>query len=457
MEPRNSDGEADRPRSAVGKQTGRVIVIGPYLRTRRGDPEAREEGHVIRGSEARLEEAAGLARAIDLTVAEALIAPVSKITPATYLGKGKVEEITGLVASNEAELVIMDCALSPIQQRNLEKAWHTKVLDRTGLILEIFGRRAKTKEGTLQVELAHLNYQRSRLVRSWTHLERQRGGFGFMGGPGETQIEADRRLIGDRIARLEQELKKVQATRRLHRAGRQRVPYRVVALVGYTNAGKSTLFNRLTRAEVQAADMLFATLDPTLRALTLPHGGKAMLSDTVGFISNLPTQLVAAFRATLEEVLEADVILHVRDISHEDSEAQEQDVEAVLRQLGIDPAGGQGILEVWNKIDRLDPEQRENVRNIAARRTPDRPCFLVSAETGEGIDDLLAAIEDRLAATRTTLHLSIDAADGAGVSWLHRNSEVLDKNLQDGRYEMTVRVDETKRELVINRFDAVPV
>ena len=440
----------------MGKQTGRVIVIGPYLRTRRGDPEAREEGHVIRGSEARLEEAAGLARAIDLTVAEALIAPVSKITPATYLGKGKVEEITGLVASNEAELVIMDCALSPIQQRNLEKAWHTKVLDRTGLILEIFGRRAKTKEGTLQVELAHLNYQRSRLVRSWTHLERQRGGFGFMGGPGETQIEADRRLIGDRIARLEQELKKVQATRRLHRAGRQRVPYRVVALVGYTNAGKSTLFNRLTRAEVQAADMLFATLDPTLRALTLPHGGKAMLSDTVGFISNLPTQLVAAFRATLEEVLEADVILHVRDISHEDSEAQEQDVEAVLRQLGIDPAGGQGILEVWNKIDRLDPEQRENVRNIAARRTPDRPCFLVSAETGEGIDDLLAAIEDRLAATRTTLHLSIDAADGAGVSWLHRNSEVLDKNLQDGRYEMTVRVDETKRELVINRFDAVP-
>ena len=441
----------------MGKQTGRVIVIGPYLRTRRGDPEAREDTHAIRGSEARLEEAAGLARAIDLTVAEALIAPVSKITPATYLGKGKVEEIVGLVSSHEAELVIMDCALSPIQQRNLEKAWHTKVLDRTGLILEIFGRRAKTKEGTLQVELAHLNYQRSRLVRSWTHLERQRGGFGFMGGPGETQIEADRRLIGDRIARLEHELKKVQATRRLHRAGRQRVPYRVVALVGYTNAGKSTLFNRLTRAEVQAADMLFATLDPTLRALTLPHGGKAMLSDTVGFISNLPTQLVAAFRATLEEVLEADVILHVRDISHEDSEAQEQDVEAVLRQLGIDPAGGQGILEVWNKIDRLDPEQRENVRNIAARRTPDRPCFPVSAETGEGIDDLLAAIEDRLAATRTTLHLSIDAADGAGVSWLHRNSEVLDKNLQDGRYEMTVRVDETKRDLVINRFDAVPL
>ena len=441
----------------MGKQTGRVIVIGPYLRTRRGGPDAREESRVIRGSEERLEEAVGLARAIDLTIADALVAPVGQIRPATYLGKGKVEEITGLVASHEAELVVMDCALSPIQQRNLEKAWRTKVLDRTGLILEIFGRRAKTREGALQVELAHLNYQRSRLVRSWTHLERQRGGFGFMGGPGETQIEADRRMIGERITRLENELKKVQATRRLHRAGRQRVPYRVVALVGYTNAGKSTLFNRLTRADVQAADMLFATLDPTLRALNLPHGGKAMLSDTVGFISNLPTQLVAAFRATLEEVLEADVILHVRDISHEDTEAQEQDVEAVLRQLGIDPAGGQHILEVWNKIDRLTPDERENVTNIAARRPPERPCFLVSAETGEGIDGLLTAIEDLLATTRTTLHLSIDAADGAGISWLHRNSEVLGKNLHDGRYEMTVRVDETKRDLVINRFDAVPV
>jgi GTPase len=437
----------------VGKQTGRVIVIGPYLRTRRGDPDARESLPAIRGSDARLEEATGLARAIDLTVADALIAPVSQIRPATYLGKGKVEEIAGLVAGHEADLVIMDCALSPIQQRNLEKEWRTKVLDRTGLILEIFGRRAKTKEGTLQVELAHLNYQRSRLVRSWTHLERQRGGFGFMGGPGETQIEADRRLIGDRITRLEQELKKVQATRRLHRAGRQRVPYRVVALVGYTNAGKSTLFNRLTRAEVQAADMLFATLDPTLRALSLPHGGKAMLSDTVGFISSLPTQLVAAFRATLEEVLEADVILHVRDISHEDSEAQEQDVEAVLRQLGIE-TDGQHILEVWNKIDRLSDEERENIRNIAVRRSPEQPCFLVSAETGAGLDGLLAAIEERLAATRTTLHLSIDAGDGAGISWLHRNSEVLGKDLQDGRYEMTVRVDETKRDLVINRFDA---
>jgi GTP-binding protein HflX len=437
-----------------GKPTGRVVVIGPYLRMRRDTDAA--QGGAVRDPEARIDEAAGLARAIDLDVAEAIIAPVSEIRPATYLGKGKVEEFTGLIAAHHADLVVMDCALSPIQQRNLEKAWSTKVLDRTGLILEIFGRRAKTKEGALQVELAHLNYQRSRLVRSWTHLERQRGGFGFMGGPGETQIEADRRLIGDRITRLENELKKVQATRRLHRAGRQRVPYRVVALVGYTNAGKSTLFNRLTRADVQAADMLFATLDPTLRALTLPHGGKAMLSDTVGFISNLPTQLVAAFRATLEEVMEADVILHVRDISHEDAEAQQHDVEAVLRQLGIDPGQGARILEVWNKIDRFDAEQRENLENIAARRSSDVPCFLVSAETGEGIDTLLAAIEDRLAATRTTLDLSVDASDGAAVSWLHRNSEVLAKKLHDGRYDMTVRVDETKRDIVVNRYDATP-
>jgi GTP-binding protein HflX len=349
----------------------------------------------------------------------------------------------------------MDCALSPIQQRNLEKAWGIKVLDRTGLILEIFGRRAKTKEGALQVELAHLNYQRSRLVRSWTHLERQRGGFGFLGGPGETQIEADRRLIGERNTRIANELTKVQATRRLHRAGRQRVPYRVVALVGYTNAGKSTLFNRLTRASVQAADMLFATLDPTLRALALPHGGKAMLSDTVGFISNLPTQLVAAFRATLEEVMEADIILHIRDISHDDAEAQQRDVDIVLRQLGIDPDSGAHVIEVWNKIVCFTAEQREELTNIAARRPPERRCYLVSAETGEGIDELLVAIEELLAATRATLTLTIDASDGAGISWLHRNTEVLVKTLRDSKFDMTVRVDETKRDIVIDRFSAV--
>lgn len=453
MEPRSIDGGADRPRSGQGGETGRVIVVGPYLRARRGDPDAADTA--VRDNDARLDEAAGLARAIDLDVVEAVLTPISQIRPATYLGKGKVEEIVGLIAAHEADLVVMDCALSPIQQRNLEKAWNAKVLDRTGLILEIFGRRAKTREGTLQVELAHLNYQRSRLVRSWTHLERQRGGFGFMGGPGETQIEADRRLIGERITKLEAELKKVQATRRLHRAGRQRVPYRVVALVGYTNAGKSTLFNRLTRADVQAADMLFATLDPTLRAIQLPHGGKAMLSDTVGFISNLPTQLVAAFRATLEEVLEADLILHVRDISHEDAEAQQHDVDNVLRQLGVDAASGR-IVEVWNKIDRFEPEQRDELKNIAARRPEDHPCLLVSAVSGEGVDDLLLAIEQRLAASRTVLDLSIDAADGAGVSWLHRNTEVLAKDLVDGRYAMTVRVEDNKRDVVVDRFGAVP-
>ncbi|MEH2509044.1 GTP-binding protein HflX [Nitrobacteraceae bacterium AZCC 1564] len=454
MEPRNFDGGVDRPGSARGDKTGRVLVIGPYKRVRRGDPDAPAINYGVRDLDARLEEAVGLARAIDLTVTDAVIAPLSEIRPATYLGKGKVEEMIGLIQAHEADLVIMDCALSPIQQRNLEKEWNAKVLDRTGLILEIFGRRAKTREGSLQVELAHLNYQRSRLVRSWTHLERQRGGFGFLGGPGETQIEADRRMIGERITRIENELRKVQATRRLHRAGRQRVPYRVVALVGYTNAGKSTLFNRLTRADVQAADMLFATLDPTLRALTLPHGGKAMLSDTVGFISDLPTMLVAAFRATLEEVIEADVILHVRDISHEDAEAQERDVESVLRQLNIDPDSGSRVLEVWNKIDRFSPDERDKLANIAARRPQERPCFLVSAQTGEGIDALLAAIEHRLAETKVTLSLSIDAADGAGISWLHRNTEVLEKQLDEGRFNMTVRVDETKRDIAITKFGA---
>ena len=321
----------------ASRETRRAVVL--HVAKKSGSDSSRSE-------ESRLQEAVALTAAIGLEVGEAVIASIGRATPATLIGAGKVEELKSLCNAIEPEVVVVNAAVSPVQQRNLEKAWGAKVLDRTALILEIFGERARTREGRLQVELAHLTYQRSRLVRSWTHLERQRGGFGFMGGPGETQIEADRRLIGDRISRLENEIRKVQATRRLHRAGRQRVPYRVVALVGYTNAGKSTLFNRLTRADVQAADMLFATLDPTLRALKLPHGGKAMLSDTVGFISNLPTQLVAAFRATLEEVLEADVILHVRDISHEDAEAQQRDVDTVLRQLGIDPDAGQRILEV---------------------------------------------------------------------------------------------------------------
>src|SRR6266700_7620025 len=286
--------------------------------------------NVARSPEAKLDEAIGLARAIDLAVISAGIVPIADIRPATFIGKGKVEELAGLIKSDEIGIVVMDCALSPVQQRNLEKAWGAKVIDRTGLILEIFGRRAQTREGSLQVEHAHLTYQKSRLVRSWTHLERQRGGFGFLGGPGETQLETDRRIIEERIARIEDELDKVKRTRKLHRQSRKRVPYPIIALVGYTNAGKSTLFNKLTRANVLEADMPFATLDPTLRALALPEGTKAIVSDTVGFISDLPTTLVAAFRATLEEVMEADVILHVRDVAHGEADAQAKDVEQVL-------------------------------------------------------------------------------------------------------------------------------
>lgn len=429
--------------------TGRVLVVGPYLRQR-----SSKDGTagISRDFVARLDEAAGLARAIDLEVQDTVLALITQVRPATFLGKGKVEEVGELIKVTKSEIVVMDCALSPVQQRNLEKEWSVKVLDRTGLILEIFGSRARTREGTLQVELAHLNYQRSRLVRSWTHLERQRGGFGFMGGPGETQIEADRRMISERIVKLETELKKTRATRRLHREGRQRVPYRVVALVGYTNAGKSTLFNRMTQANVQSADMLFATLDPTLRALKLPHGAKAMLSDTVGFISDLPTMLVAAFRATLEEVVEADVIVHVRDISQADSDAEKHDVETVLRQLDIDPADEGRLIEVWNKIDKLDDARREQLVNMASRQSDSQRAYPLSAETGEGIDALLEAIETRLAAAKTVFNLIVDAADGAGVSWLHRNTEVIEKTLADGHFMMTVRVDDTRLDAVTRRF-----
>ena len=336
-------------------------MLGPYVTERRGEePE--------RSPEARVAEAGGLARAIDLHVVDETIVKLNQVRPATFLGKGKVEEIAARVEAEEITLVFMDCALSPVQQRNLEKAFKAKVIDRTGLILEIFGRRARTREGSLQVELAHLEYQKSRLVRSWTHLERQRGGFGFLGGPGETQIETDRRLISERMVRIEGDLDKVKRTRSLHRKKRSDVPYPVVALVGYTNAGKSTLFNRLTRATVLAQDMLFATLDPTLRDVKLPHGSRIILSDTVGFISDLPTMLVSAFRATLEEVIEADVILHVRDISHEDTDAQSSDVESILGDLGIDPTDHGRLVEVWNKLDLLDPERAIVVANGARRR-----------------------------------------------------------------------------------------
>ena len=429
----------------------RALVATPVVnRGRQGSPGAE------RAPEARLQEAVGLAEAIDLDVVESRLAPLSEIRPATFLGKGKVAELADIVQASEAELVVMDTALSPVQQRNLERELKAKVLDRTGLILEIFGQRARTKEGVLQVEHAHLTWQKSRLVRSWTHLERQRGGFGFLGGPGETQIEADRRVIGERLLKIERELEQVKRTRGLHRAGRKRVPYPIVALVGYTNAGKSTLFNRLTRAEVTAADMLFATLDPTLRQIVLPHGSHAILSDTVGFISELPTQLVAAFRATLEEVLEADVILHVRDVSHDDAEAQGADVAAVLADLGIDPVTDRRLIEVWNKIDRLEPGAREVLAATATRRPAQERPVMVSALTGEGERALLSAVEGLLSAGRKTLVVTLDPTDGAGENWLHERCDVMNRDVTEaGAVRLTVRIEPDRIEGLRRRFDDV--
>ena len=453
--PRRRDKRADLiSPTTTGGETGRAIVVEPWLKAAAGRAWLSHAQGELRTSEARLAEASGLARAIDLDVVQEGLVTVTAIRPATYIGKGKVDEIAGLAKSLEASVVVMDCPVSPVQQRNLERAWNCKVIDRTGLILEIFGRRARTREGALQVELAHLTYQKSRLVRSWTHLERQRGGYGFLGGPGETQLEADRRVIEERIARIEGELDKVKRTRALHRESRKRVPYPIVALVGYTNAGKSTLFNRMTAATVLSADMLFATLDPTLRAVDLPHGNRVILSDTVGFISDLPTMLVAAFRATLEEVIEADIILHVRDVSHEDSKAQSHDVEKVLGELGI-AATDSRLIEVWNKVDCLDGEGRAQLFNLIKRQPLARRPVPVSALSGEGIDHLVEAIEARLAESLQTLEIAINPADGAGLSWLYRHSEVLEKHLRDdGQLAVTVRADADKVARVRSKFGA---
>ena len=388
-----------------------------------------------RAAEARLAEAVGLGASIRLVVVASGILPLRQRRPSTLLGEGQVENLRATIVEREVEVVVVDATLSPVQQRNLERAWSCKVIDRTGLILDIFGERAATREGSLQVELAHLEYQRSRLVRSWTHLERQRGGFGFLGGPGETQIEADRRLIGDRIVKLKRELEQVRRTRGLHRSARKRVPFPIVALVGYTNAGKSTLFNALTGAAVHAENQLFATLDPTMRGLQLPSGRRVILSDTVGFISELPTELVAAFRATLEEVAEADIILHVRDVAHPDSTAQRADVTTVLDNMvedrALDAEWRERCFEVLNKIDLLPPDAP----------SPDIAGAVgVSALTGAGLPDLLAAIDARLSAGMETLDVAVGTSDGARIAWLYEHGEVLSRDDTDERIALTVRL-----------------
>ncbi|MBO0344476.1 GTPase HflX [Roseibium sp. CAU 1637] len=417
------------------------MIIEPVLSGRRA---AADEGlRAMREPEARLEEAVGLSAAINLQIIYSDVVRVSAPKPATLFGEGKVSEFAGIVEAEEIDLVVIDHPLTPIQQRNLEKDLKTKVIDRTGLILEIFGDRARTKEGRLQVDLAHLSWQKSRLVRSWTHLERQRGGVGFMGGPGETQIEADRRQIQDRIMALQKQLESVRRTRDLHRKKRKKIPQPVVALVGYTNAGKSTLFNRMTKADVFAQDLLFATLDPTLRKIKLPHGREVILSDTVGFISDLPTHLVAAFRATLEEVLEADLILHVRDISHPDSDAQAEDVKKTLDDLGVNPSTGAPVVEVWNKIDNLDEAYRDKL--LEDQSGEDEGSIALSALTGAGLETLYSRIDTFMAKHDDLFTVKIPVTDGALLAQLYQLAEVLEREDGEDFIEADVRVTDKQR------------
>ncbi|MFB9982545.1 GTPase HflX [Mesorhizobium kowhaii] len=442
---------AHHPGTEAKGPTRAVVIVPVLARQPRGDDDTNRP-RLTRSADARHDEAVGLARAINLDLIHTAVVTVNDPRPATLLGSGKVAEFAEIVKEGHAEVVIVDHPLTPVQQRNLEKELNAKVLDRTGLILEIFGERARTKEGTLQVELAHLNYQKGRLVRSWTHLERQRGGAGFLGGPGETQIESDRRVLQDKIIKLKHELETVRRTRDLHRAKRKKVPFPVVAIVGYTNAGKSTLFNRLTGAGVLAQDMLFATLDPTLRRVRLPHGTPIILSDTVGFISDLPTHLIAAFRATLEEVVEADLVIHLRDISDPDTAAQAEDVERILADLGVDAGDAKRVIEVWNKIDRLDEGNRNRLLADGADASK-APPVAVSAVTGEGIDALKAIIETRMAGELEDLTVTIEPAQFGLVDWLYRNGDVVSRTDNDnGSATISLKATQSAREEIESRL-----